>query len=210
MTIATKTKWRIAGEEINNCNCAWGCPCQFNALPTTGRCEALITWQIGEGSNGNIRLDGLRFARICSWPGAIHQGNGTLQTIIDKRATPEQFEALKAMNNGTEGGRYFEIFASVCPNILKPISATIELQLDRKQRTATVRIPEIAESRTEPIKNPVTGEEHAARIVLPGGFEYQEAEMGNTVSCLVTAGSNLTFELKGTYAQLNAFDWSNA
>ncbi|PWT80713.1 MAG: hypothetical protein C5B58_11075, partial [Acidobacteria bacterium] len=61
----------------------------------------------------------------------------------------------------------------------------------------------------EPIKNPATGEEHRARIALPNGFEYKEAEMGNTVNCRVTAGDKLTFELKNTYAQLNEFDWSN-
>ena len=55
----------------------------------------------------------------------------------------------------------------------------------------------------------MTGEEHRARIVLPDGFEFKEAEMGNTVSCRVDAGDKLTFELKNTYAQLNAFDWSN-
>jgi hypothetical protein len=43
---------------------------------------------------------------------------------------------------------------------------------------ATVRIPNIGETNIEPIKNPVTGEEHRARIVLPDGFEYKEAEMG--------------------------------
>jgi hypothetical protein len=36
----TQIRWRIAGEEFASCNCNWGCPCQFNALPTTGRCEA--------------------------------------------------------------------------------------------------------------------------------------------------------------------------
>jgi hypothetical protein len=29
------------------------------------------------------------------------------------------------------------------------------------------------------------------------------------VSCRVSAGEKLTFELKNTYAQLNAFDWNN-
>jgi hypothetical protein len=53
------------------------------------------------------------------------------------------------------------------------------------------------------------GEEHRARIVLPNGFKYKEAEMGNTVNCRVSAGDKLTFQLKNTYAQLNAFDWSN-
>jgi hypothetical protein len=44
---------------------------------------------------------------------------------------------------------------------------------------------------------------------LPDGFEYKEAEMGNTVYCRVGAGEQLAFELKNTYGQLNAFDWSN-
>ena len=59
-------------------------------------------------------------------------------------------------------------------------------------------------------RRPVTGEEYRARIVLPNGFEYQEAEVGNTVSLTVTAAAPLTFEHQNTYAQLNAFDWSNA
>ena len=43
-------------------------------------------------------------------------------------------------------------------------------------------IPDLLESFIEPIRNPATGEEHRARIVLPGGFEYTEAENANTVS----------------------------
>jgi len=81
--------------------------------------------------------------------------------------------------------------------------------VDREKWQATVRIRGIAESDIEPIKNPATGEEHRARIALPNGFEYKEAEMGNTVHCRVDPGDKLTFELKNTYAQLNAFDWSN-
>jgi hypothetical protein len=44
MSEPTNVKWRIAGEEVANCNCSWGCPCQFNALPTTGNCEAIVVW----------------------------------------------------------------------------------------------------------------------------------------------------------------------
>jgi hypothetical protein len=35
MSESTKIKRRIAGEEAGNCS--WGCPCQFSALPATGR-----------------------------------------------------------------------------------------------------------------------------------------------------------------------------
>ncbi len=206
----TKTDWRIAGEEAVNCNCAWGCPCQFNALPTYGRCEAIAGWQIQEGYFGNTRLDGIRYARIFSWPGPIPEGNGTRQLIIDERATPEQRDALIALESGEQGGTYFEIFAAVCPNVLETLFAPISLEIDREQRQATLHISGVGESRTEPMKNPVTGEEHRARIVLPNGFEYKEAEMANTAHVRVQSDEKVAFKHENTYAQLNAFDWSNA
>ena len=33
--------WEIKGREFGSCNCNYGCPCQFNALPTHGHCRAL-------------------------------------------------------------------------------------------------------------------------------------------------------------------------
>ena len=41
-----KVHWHIRGEEVGGCNCAWGCPCQFNALPTHGRCEGIMVIRI--------------------------------------------------------------------------------------------------------------------------------------------------------------------
>jgi hypothetical protein len=49
MSTPAKTPWRIVGEQIGSCNCAWGCPCQFNALPTYGQCEGLNGSHIREG-----------------------------------------------------------------------------------------------------------------------------------------------------------------
>ena len=71
--------WEIKGRELGNCNCAYGCPCQFNALPTHGDCHAVVGYQIDEGHHGDVRLDGLRAALIASWPGPIHEGNGTIK-----------------------------------------------------------------------------------------------------------------------------------
>src|SRR5207248_3271572 len=151
-------------------------------------CEALIAWQIREGYYGDTRLDGVRFVRIYYWPGPIHEGNGTRRMILDERATPAQRGALLALDSGTQGHPYFEIFAAVCPTALEPAVAPIELEVDREQRRGTVRIAGIGEGHVEPLTNPVTGEEHRARIVLPHGFEYQEAEMGNSISWQVSAG----------------------
>jgi hypothetical protein len=210
MSAATATEWRIAGEEIGSCNCAWGCPCQFNALPTTGNCEALIAFEIREGHYGNTPLDGVRFAEIVHWPGPIHEGNGTRQLIVDERATEEQRTAIVAMTSGSQGGAYFEIFASVLPNEREPLTAPIEFQTDRERREASVRVGDLGQTRVGPIKNPVTGDEHRVRIVIPDGFEYAEAEIGNTVECRTTADAPLALTLDNTYAQLNEFDWTNA
>jgi hypothetical protein len=209
MSETTQIKWRIAGEELASCNCNWGCPCQFNALPTTGQCEAFVTCLITDGYFANTRLDGVVFSRIYWWPRAIHEGNGVRRMIIDEQATTEQRDALIAIESGLHGGSLWEISIAVAPSSMVTLFAPISFKVDHDKRRATVRIPGIAESDIEPIKNPVTGEEHRARIVLPNGFEYKEAEMGNTVSCRVSGGEKVTFELTNTYAQLNAFDWSN-
>ena len=204
-----KTAWRIIGEEIGSCNCAWGCPCQFMALPTHGRCEAMAAFLVHEGHFGKISLEGVRWVELLSWPGAVHEGNGTRGIVIDESATPQQRQALVELWNGKHGGKYFEIFSAVCPTALEPIFAPISVKVDRERRVASVRVPGIGESTIEPIRNPVTGEEHRARIDLPNGFEYKIAEMANALQLKVSTGP-LQMEHRNTYAQLSAIDWSNA
>ena len=205
------TQWRLVGEEFVSCNCAWGCPCQFNALPTTGRCEALIAYIVRDGQFGDESLGRVRFGQVASWPGALHEGNGTRRLILDDKTTPEQRSALVELFSGKQGGAYFEIFAAICPHTLDAIVAPFTVEVDREKRRGTLRIAGIGESKVEPIRNPVTGEEHRARIELPNGFEYRVAEMGNSVEWKVTgAGPELRMDHRNTYAQLNEFKWSNS
>lgn len=203
------TPWRIVADETGTCNCAWGCPCQFNALPTQGRCEALMAVRIREGHYGPTKLDGVTYAAAYWWPGAVHEGNGIVQYAIDERATPEQRQALLNIASGKEGGTLFEIFASVVSKVLDPIFVPIELESDRDKRIARLNVPGLGNYTIEPIKNPITGEEHRALIKLPNGFEYQEAEMGNCVENYATLGDKVISN-KNCYAQLAAVDWSNA
>jgi hypothetical protein len=73
------TEWSIQGQGYTNCNCAYGCPCQFNALPTHGDCRAALGLRIAKGHLGAVGLDGLRIAALYSWPSAVHQGDGTVR-----------------------------------------------------------------------------------------------------------------------------------
>ncbi len=54
------TKWSMKGKHLKNCNCAFGCPCDFNARPTYGPCEGMSGMEIDAGYFGETRLDGLR------------------------------------------------------------------------------------------------------------------------------------------------------
>ncbi|MGH9673808.1 MAG: DUF1326 domain-containing protein [Bryobacteraceae bacterium] len=204
------TNWRIKGDNLTSCNCDWGCPCQFNAGPTRGNCEALLGIRIREGNFGDVDLSGVMFAWAAKWPGALHEGNGTIQIFIDQAATEAQRSAILTMASGKNGGAFFEILATVCPNVLPPMYAAIRMTSDHERRTGEVQVEGVGESRIGPILNPVTGEEHRARINLPNGFEYKTAEVGNTLSFSVAAPEVMRMEYSNCHAHLAELDWSNA
>lgn len=203
-----KTGWRIVAEQVGSCSCAWGCPCQFYALPTHGYCEALEATEIVHGHFGDTPLDGVRYAQVYHWDGPIHEGDGWRRLILDERSTPAQRAAIVALTNGTQGHPAFEIFAAMTPHVPEPAVAHIAFEHDRERRRARVFIDGLAESRIEPIRS-VTGEEHRARIDLPNGFEFRLAEMGDSVHWRTTAGDHLTMEHEHTYAQLARVEWSS-
>jgi hypothetical protein len=70
-----------------------------------------------------------------------------------------------------------------------PIFAPIEFELDLAKRTGRVKIKGVIDTSVEPIRKPITGHEHCARVVLLQGFEYREAEFA---SGRTTASVNLS------------------
>ena len=171
--------WSVKGPEITTCNCNWGCPCQFNALPTHGDCRAAVAMRIDQGHFGDIALDGLKFVGMFGWPGAIHEGRGEGQAVIDERATPEQREALLKILSGQETEPFATIFAVVAAMVEtfhEPLFKPIEFETNMEERKGRFSVPGIVEARAEPIRNPVTGNPHRAKVTLPHGFEYSEAE----------------------------------
>lgn len=195
------TPWEIQGSELVNCNCSYGCPCQFSALPTRGFCEAVGAFAIDRGHHGDVSLDGLRMAMIVSWPGPIHEGRGKALPIVDARAGPAQREALLRILTGRDTEPFatvFAVFARTFEEVFDPIDAPIDFDVNVEARRGTVRVEGVFELDGEPIRNPATGQEQRARIDLPAGFEYEIAEIGSGRS---RARGRIPLELDGTYAQ---------
>lgn len=196
------TSWVLKGTGHGYCNCDYGCPCQFNGRPSSsdGSCRAAQFMQIDQGRYGEIKLDGLRFGWLVSWPGAVHEGNGAIQLIIDERADEEQRDAIRriAYNEDTdELLTSFAIYHSLCTTVYPPIFAPIELESDVEARTAHSEVPGIVVTDTEPVRNPVTGKPHRAQIVLPEGFECTVLE---TASGTVKATGTVPLDFADSFA----------
>ena len=206
--MATLTEWTMKGTELANCNCVAGCPCQFSQLPTYGRCEAFGFVQVDQGKFGDVPLDGLRWGIVASWPGPIHKGNGTYQAIVDARADAKQRAALEAIAHGkeTEPGKIvWAVYASMVTMFLPTVYKDIDLSIDVDERKAWVHVQGVVDGTIEPLRNAVTGVASRARINLPNGFEFTEAEVaiGNG-----TATGDIKLNFANTHAHLARVHWS--
>ncbi len=205
------TPWKIHGSELTNCNCAYGCPCQFNARPTKGSCEAALSFHVDKGHYGDVKLDGLNMAMVVKWPGAIHEGNGHMQIIIDERADPAQREALEKIVRGedtAEMATMWWVFSMMSPNKEETLYKKISFASDIEARTGHVTVEDVFELHAEPIRNPVTGNPHRVRIDMISGFGYRVAEMGS--GSVKTSGKINLPNNTGTYAQFNEIHFANS
>lgn len=198
------TAWEIKGEELANCNCNFGCPCQFAVLPTHGTCEAAVVYKIDKGHYGNTSLDGLTAAAVYKWPGAIHEGNGHMQLIIDPKADADQRAALQAIMTGedtAEMATMWFVFGAMSPHKHETIYAPVSLDLNIEDRTGKGIAKGVFDIAAEPIPHIVTGEPHRIGIALPHGFEFGFAEMakGRTKT---TGGDLQLTNNSGTHAHM--------
>ena len=179
------TYWKLKGREFVNCNCDYGCNCQFGGLPAKGMCQAVFGMAIDEGRHGETDLSGLNIAAVFHWPGPIHEGHGECAAFVDERASEAQRGALLTIMTGGDTDPFatvFAVFASTIETMHEPLFLPIEFEVDVEGRLGRLRIPGHVEMDGEPIANPVNGEPVRAQICLPDGFEYEVAEVGSGTS----------------------------
>src|SRR4029450_10319571 len=195
------THWEFKGRELVNCTCEYGCNCQFNALPDKGHCYAVAGIKIDQGYHGDTPLAGLSIAAIFKWPGPIHEGNGEAIAFVDESADVKQREALPNIMTGQDTDPFATMFAVYATTVTKmndPVFTKIDFEVDVDGRRGRISVKDYIETVCEPIRNPVTGAESRAQIVLPEGFEYTVAEVGSASSR--TEGP-VRVEMKDTYGQ---------
>ncbi len=201
--------WRIEAIDFTTCNCDFSCPCQFNARPTHDHCRAAVGFWIEKGHFGDISLDGVTLVALYAWPGAVHEGRGEAQLVIDENTNEDQRRAVMALFKGEEtepGATMFYVYSSTVDTFYDPVVRPITFEADIAARTGRILVPGIVEGSVEPIRNPVTGNPHRVSVTLPLGFEYHSAEYAS--STVRTLDASIPLEWDGAHAHLARIIWT--
>jgi hypothetical protein len=198
-----KPAWSLRGTVLVACNCDYGCPCNFNARPTSGKCEGGWTWVVSEGSFSGVPLDGLSFSVYVNWPGAIHEGNGEALILVDERADDRQHQAIATLVKGEVGGPWGTL-AWTWPTVHGPMPTRYEIDLNGIATRIKAGDSLHVESTT--IKNPVTGAEVHPGVVLPEGIIVKRAELGCSNVFRVARG--ISMDHSGQYTAVGTFEYA--
>ena len=200
--------WRMKGEYLKNCNCWATCTCDTIGVPAPFKgCEGALGMRIQEGDFNGLSLSGLTWACTYHWPGALHEGNGTVVAYIDKKANPEQVNAIATILTGQAGGPWFEVLASIVTKVEGPHLVDIQFEFDKDKRRAKLAVADAFETTSEPLIVPATGDEQRVIVRLPTGMEYKEMEVGQT-GVLKSKGT-ISFDHKKTHSSLALVDHTN-
>ena len=197
--------WQLKGVVMVACNCDFGCPCNFNALPTKGKCEGGWTWHVDEGRFGETPLDDLNFSVFVNWPGAIHEGNGEALILVDERADEAQREAISTLVGGEVGGPW-GILAWTWPTVHGPKAVPYEVELNGIE--SRMKAGDSVEVASTTIKNPVTEAEVHPGVVLPEGIIIKRGDLG--ASSVFRVSDGISYEHSGQYTAVGPFEYASA
>jgi hypothetical protein len=177
------------------------------ADPTYGLCTGLVAFKIDRGHCEDVRLDDLAVVATFYFPRAIHHGQGVLQPILDERADEAQRDALFYILSGADQrvGTMFQIFSVIVETIKDPLFAKSEFEWDLDKRRARIEVAGLVRAHSEPIRNPVTDQEHRMISVLPEGWVFHEAE---NASGFAKGMGAVKFDLSRRHSSLAHIAWN--
>src|SRR4051794_22214856 len=145
--------WKMSAKYYEACNCELGCPCNMDGFPSHGKCEGSVAFQVTEGSREGVDLSGAKVAAAVKWPGAIHEGNGTMALFVD--CTDDQRDALLAILTAQDPGLPWEILTATITDIHGPFFETVEI--NDNGTDSLVRVSDKFQMQLQTFKDPVSG-----------------------------------------------------
>lgn len=196
--------WKMNVNYYEACNCELGCPCNMSGFPSHGKCEGSVCFLVTAGERDGVDLAGAKVATSVKWPGAIHEGNGSMVVFID--ATPEQQQALIPILMAEDPGLPWEILVTTVSEIHGPYFEAIELTGDGTD--SRIRVGDKLDIQMTTFIDPVTGDKHEVHMVLPTGFIFQDGRICTTSTNRLDA-DGVTFDHAGKNAYYSEVEWSS-
>lgn len=204
-------QWRVTGDWFDVCKCTIPCPCTFAQAPSEGDCEGILAWHIGEGTYGDVRLDGLNVVGIGTFDGNVWEGETkvTMAMYMDERADERQREALQLIFGGQVGGWPAE-FSSFIGEVRGMEYAPITFEIADDLSHWSAEVPGRATARAEALTGPTTAEGQRVQVHNAPGAEVgpgQVATWGRATADRVDA-FGFKWEREGRSSKHFPFDWS--
>jgi hypothetical protein len=136
-----ESKWALRGEYMESCNCDYLCPCIYTnpqGPATFDHCTAVMVFRIDEGSFGETKLDGLKFALVIRSGKVMADGNWIFAGVVDDGADEAQRTALAAIVGGEAGGTPAVIRQNLVSDFRGIAFKPIEFHMDALKRAASI------------------------------------------------------------------------
>ncbi len=152
--------WHVTGSYFEACNCLAICPCRRRGgqkaagTPTYGVCDFALSWQVMQGSFGNLSLAGLNVIMAGSYRSDEPGTPWRICLYVDERAAPDQHAALAAIFTGRAGGSTLRNYARVIGEVYAVRSAHIELD-HRRNRWSMRADNYVAVRGATPVESPL-------------------------------------------------------
>ena len=194
--------WELSGTVLVGCNCDYGCPATSTRRPRPATARAAGPGTSRRAATATSSSTASRSAVFADWPGAIHEGEARRSPIYDERADERQREALENLLRGGEGGPW-GIFINTY-ELLDVLPAPILFNASSEH--SGYKIGDYAELTMEPIRNPVTGAEVRASVVLPTGLVFNEGWCG--CSTVFKVEGAVAYDHSGKNAEYAPFSYA--
>jgi hypothetical protein len=203
---ASGALWRVAGTYLESCNCEAICPCRrIDGVPggrsTFGICEGALSWQILEGSAGEVDLSGLAVVLASRYSDDEEGSPWTFVLYVDERGSDEQRRVLEEIWTGRAQGGQVEHFpwAWKASNLVAVTPA--EIEIDHTPRRQWFRVRDAVSVR---ISGPA--DQGTVTCVIPG--HHQQGEEVIAEELTVNDGP-LQFAYQGKCGYAASFDYSS-
>ena len=139
--------YSVEGQLLEACSCGGPCPCWVGDDPDGGTCDTVIAYHYDKGHINDVDVAGLTLALVAHVPGNILKGNWKVAVHVDKKATPQQKEAILAAHTGKLGGP----LADLAPLIGEVLGVyDVPIQFDIKEGKGNIRVGDAVSAEMQP------------------------------------------------------------